>query len=312
MAALAPLVQPGEIQVLEAGAPPGGGKSRLGILVLPALLMFIAFAFIPLIGVLVLSFTDWDGIGAINFVGGQSWVQAFTDPGTWHALYLTFAVMIITWLVQTPISLLLGTFVAGQQRYRAFLAVLFFLPLLMSSAAIAIAFKSLLDPNFGLSAGLHLPFLAQDWLGDPTLAFVTVIFVIAWQFIPFHTLIYQGGIRQIPEQMYEAAQIDGAGRVRQFFSITVPQLKYTIITSSTLMLVGSLVYFDLIWVLTQGGPGDATRILALDMYITGFQANQMGVASVIGVILVVVGLVLTVIIQRMAGRDLSASQMEGM
>jgi raffinose/stachyose/melibiose transport system permease protein len=170
-----------------------------------------------------------------------------TDPATYHALYLTFAVMIITWLVQTPISLLLGTFIAGQQRYRAFLAVLFFLPLLMSSAAIAIAFKSLLDPNFGLGAGLHLPFLAQDWLGDPTLAFITVIFVIAWQFIPLHTLLYQGGVRQIPEQMYEAAQIDGAGRVRQFFSITIPQPKYTILTSSTLMLVGSLVYFDLIW-----------------------------------------------------------------
>src|SRR5512133_3024053 len=192
MAALAPLVQPGETQVLESSAPTGATKSRLGILVLPALLMFLAFAFIPLIGVLVLSFTDWDGIGAIKFVGGQSWVQALTDPGTWHALWLTFAVMIITWLVQTPISLLLGTFVAGQQRYRAFL------PLLISSAALALAFKSLLDPNFGLSAGLQLPFLAHDWLGDPTLAFVTVIFVIAWQFIPFHTLLYQGGVRQIP------------------------------------------------------------------------------------------------------------------
>jgi raffinose/stachyose/melibiose transport system permease protein len=131
MAALAPLVQPGETQVLEQGAPPGGGKSRLGILVLPALLMFLAFAFIPLIGVLVLSFTDWDGIGAINFVGTQSWRQVLTDPATYHALYLTFAVMIITWLVQTPISLLLGTFIAGQQRYRAFLGVLFFLPLLI-------------------------------------------------------------------------------------------------------------------------------------------------------------------------------------
>jgi raffinose/stachyose/melibiose transport system permease protein len=139
-----------------------------------------------------------------------------------------------------------------------------------------------------------------------------VIFVIAWQFIPFHTLLYQGGVRQIPEQLYEAAQIDGAGRIRQFFSITLPQLKYTIITSSTLMLVGSLVYFDLIWVLTQGGPGNATRILALDMYIRGFQANQMGAASVIGVILVVVGLVLTLVIQRIGGKDLRASQMEGL
>ena len=109
---------------------------------------------------------------------------------------------------------------------------------------------------------------------------------MSWQFIPFHSLIYQGAVRQIPTSMYEAAQIDGAGRVRQFFSITLPQLKYTIITSSTLMVVGSLTFFDLIFVLTAGGPGDATRNLALEMYKTGFQANLMGPASVIAVILV--------------------------
>ncbi len=281
-------------------------------MVLPALAMFLAFAFVPVIGVLVLSFTSWDGISPITFTGLTSWRSALTDPETYHALFLTLAVMILSWVVQTPISLLLGTFVAGRERYRALLAVLYFLPLLMSSAAVAIAFKSLLDPYFGLGAGLHLPFLSQDWLGDPTLAFGVVIFVISWQFIPFHTLIYQGGVRQIPGQLYEAAQIDGAGRVRQFFSITVPQLKYTIITSSTLILVGSLTYFDLIYVLTQGGPGNATRILALDMYIRGFQANQMGVASVIGVFLVVFGLLLTLGIQRIGGRDRSASQMEGM
>jgi raffinose/stachyose/melibiose transport system permease protein len=313
MAAITPATQAVETTVgpTPSSAAPGA-KTRLDILVLPALAFFIAFAFIPMIGVLLLSFTDWDGISPITFAGWESWIQVFTDPGTYHALWLTIALMIITWAVQTPISLLLGVFVAGHQRYRAALAVLYFLPLLLSSAAVAIAFKSLLDPNFGLAAGLHLPFLAQDWLGNPTLAQATVVFVIAWQFIPFHTLIYQGGVRQIPGSMYEAAQIDGAGRVRQFFSITLPQLKYTIITSSTLMLVGALTYFDLIFVLTQGGPGDATRILALDMYITGFQANQMGAASVIALILVVFGLALTYGIQRLGGRDLSASQMEGM
>src|SRR5215208_4598504 len=139
MTALAPVSQPGtQTEAVEPVPSAGGAKSRLGILVVPALLMFLSFAFIPLIGVLVLSFTDWDGIGAIQFVGTESWGQVLTDPGTWHAVWLTFAVMIITWLIQTPISLLLGTFIAGQQRYRAFLAVLFFLPLLMSSAAIAI------------------------------------------------------------------------------------------------------------------------------------------------------------------------------
>jgi raffinose/stachyose/melibiose transport system permease protein len=312
MSAPAPVATSGAEAALAPVPAAASRPTRLGILVLPALIFFLAFAFIPMIGVLLLSFTDWDGISPISFAGWTSWIQVFSDPGTYHALWLTIGLMIITWLVQTPISLLLGVFVAGHQRYRALLAVLYFLPLLMSSAAVAIAFKSLLDPNFGLSAGLGLPFLSQDWLGDPTLAFLTVVFVIAWQFVPFHTLIYQGGVRQIPASLYEAAQIDGAGRIRQFFSITLPQLKYTIITSSTLMLVGSLTYFDLIFVLTGGGPGDATRILALDMYITGFQANQMGAASVIALILVVFGLALTLGIQRLGGRDRSASQMEGM
>ena len=195
--------------------------------------------------------------------------------------------MFFSFIIQAPISLLLGVFTAAGQKYRAALAVLYFVPLLLSSAAVAIAFKALLDPNFGLGAGLGLPILAQDWLGNSDLVLFVVVFVIAWQFVPFHTLIYQGGVRQIPASLYEAAQIDGAGRVQQFFNITLPQLKYTIITSSTLMVVGSLAYFDLVFVLTGGGPGYATRLLPLHMYLTGFKANDMGAASALGVILVV-------------------------
>jgi raffinose/stachyose/melibiose transport system permease protein len=208
-------------------------------------------------------------------------------------------------------SILIGVFIAGRQRYRGFLAVFFFIPLLLSSAAIAITYKALLDPNFGLGAGLHWGLLTQDWLGDRTLALACVVFIVSWQFIPFHSLIYQGAVRQIPVSMYEAATLDGAGRVRQFFTITLPQLKYTIITSSTLMVVGSLTFFDLIFVLTAGGPADATRVLALDMYKQGFQANLMGQASAIAVILVVLGLVLALLLRRLGGRDATASQMEG-
>jgi raffinose/stachyose/melibiose transport system permease protein len=207
-------------------------------------------------------------------------------------------------------SILIGAFLAGHQRYREVLAVLYFIPLLLSSAAIAITFKALLDPNFGLGAGLHLPILAQDWLGEPRLAMATLIFVVSWQFIPFHALIYQGAVRQIPTSMFEAALIDGAGRVRQFLSITLPQLKYTIITSSTLMLVGAITFFDLIFVLTAGGPGDATRNLALEMYITGFQGNLMGPASAIAVILVLLGLAVALLLRRLGGSS-TDSQMEG-
>ncbi len=288
-----------------------GATGGLSWLAAPALVYFVIFAIVPLVGVLALSFTAWDGIGAITFSGIENWGVVFADPGTWRAFGLTIVVMVLSWLVQTPISLLLGVFTAGTQRYRAVLAVLYFLPLLLSSAAIAVAYKALLDPNFGLAAGLGLPFLAQDWLGDPALAMGVVIFVIAWQFVPFHTLIYQGGVRQIPQSMYEAAQLDGAGRIAQFFHITLPQLKYTIITSSTLMTVGSLTYFDLIFVLTGGGPANSTRILPLDMYLTGFKANQMGLASVIAVILVLLGLGLALFLQRLGGTDKSASQLDG-
>jgi raffinose/stachyose/melibiose transport system permease protein len=278
---------------------------------LPALIVFVAFGVVPLLGVVGLSFTTWDGLGAITPSGLTSWTAVLTDPGLPHALWVTFLVMALSWLVQTPISLLIGVFVAGRQRYRAVLAVLFFVPLLLSSAAIAITYKALLDPNFGLGAGLGIPLLQQDWLGQANLALGVVVFVVSWQFIPFHSLIYQGGVRQIPRSMYEAAELDGAGRVRQFFAITLPQLKYTIIASSTLILVGSLTYFDLIFVLTGGGPADATTTLAVDMYKRGFQANLMGPASAIAVILVLVGLALALLMRRVGGSDSTASQLEG-
>ena len=309
MTTLAPAALPSA----PATSTPGGSNIRersLTWMALPALLLFTAFGVIPLLGVLALSFTTWDGIGTIHPSGLTSWRTVLTDPELPHSLWITFLVMILTWIVQTPTSILMGTFLAGHQKYREVLAVLYFIPLLLSSASLAITYKALLDPNFGLGAGLHLAFLTQDWLGRPFLALGVVIFVVSWQFIPFHALIYQGGVRQIPITMYEAALIDGAGRVRQFFSITLPQLKYTIITSSTLMVVGSLTFFDLIYVLTAGGPADATRVLALDMYIRGFSSGTFGPASAIACILVLVALALSLLLRRLGG-DSSASQLEG-
>lgn len=288
-----------------------GRRRSLNPLALPALLFFGVFGLVPMIGCLLLSFTTWDGLGAIHLSGLTSWRAVLRNSELPHALWVTFLILIISWAFQTPLSILLGVFLAAQKRYRGVLSVFYFIPVLLSSAAIAITYKALLDPNFGLGAGLHWPLLTQDWLGQPKLALGCVIFIVSWQFIPFHTLLYQGAVRQIPVSMYEAATLDGAGRVRQFFSITLPQLRYTIITSSTLMVAGSLTFFDLIFVLTNGGPADATRGLALDMYREGFQANLMGQASAIAVILVVIGLLLALGLRRLGGRDATASQLEG-
>lgn len=291
-------------------------SARLGgppfLMALPALLLFALFALVPMAIVGYLSFTRWDGLGSPAWAGTANWRTALTSDVTRHALWLTAKMMVLSWVVQTPISLLLGIFVAGKQRYRALLAVFYFVPLLISTAAIAVIFKNLLDPNFGLGAALDLPILGQDWLGDPQLAFYAAVFVVAWQFVPFHTLLYQAGARQIPASLYEAASIDGAGRLKQFWHITLPQLRYTIVTSSTLMVVGSLTYFDLVFVLTGGGPGYATRILPLDMYITGFQSNEMGLASAISVVLVLAGLLLSLALLRFSGFSRMRSQQAGM
>ncbi|MEX5713513.1 sugar ABC transporter permease [Parafrankia sp. FMc6] len=277
----------------------------------PALLFFAVFALVPLLGVVALSFMSWDGLGTPSWNGLDNWRHALADHVTRESFVLTLELTAFSWLIQAPASLLLGVFMAGRQRYRAVLSVLFFLPLLFSAAAVGIAYKSLLDPNFGVGQALGAGWLAKDWLGDPDLALGVVLFVIAWCFIPFHSLLYQAGVRQIPVSLYEAACLDGASTVQQFFHITLPQLKYTIVTSSTLMIVGSLTYFDLIFVLTAGGPGNATRILPLDMYLLGFRSYDMGAASVVAVILVVLGLAVSMGLNRVSGAHRMDSQMEG-
>lgn len=287
----------------------------------PALAFFGMFALVPLAGVVVLSFMSWNQIGTPTWIGLENWDSLFVDnwASTSNAIRLSLIVMIASWAVQTPLSLILGVYIAGKRRYRSVLAVLFFLPLLFSYAAIGIGWKQMLDPNFGLARGLEdEPFtalsrlLTQNWLGSEQLALPTTMFIIAWVFVPFHSLLYQAGVRQIPANLYEAAMVDGANLWQRFWSITIPQLRYTIVTSSTLMLVGSLTFFDLIWVMTYGGPGEATTILPLDMYRTGFLSQQMGKASAIATILVVVGLTLAIVLNRLSGSTRMESQQEGM
>ncbi len=282
----------------------------------PALVFYICFAIIPMFFAVYLSFTQWNGLSAATWVGLQNWVGLFSDVVTGHALLLTIEVMILSWIVQTPLSLLIGVFMAGTQRYRSVFSVLQFLPLLFSAVAIGLTWTSLLDPNFGLIDTLlkiiGLPGLAKGWLGDPNLAFYVILVVICWEFIPFHSLLYLGGARQIPKELYEAANIDGAGRLQKFFSITVPQLKYTIVTSTTLIFTGSLTYFDLFWVTTGGGPGYATRVLPLQMYITAFPNEQIGYGSMIAVVLAVFGIVLSFVLLRFTGFSKMSSQLEGL
>lgn len=314
------------VSTRKAGAPRTGGAGRRAsspdrrgagnpgpsvLLALPALVFFGLFAIVPLIGVVVLSFMTWDGLGTPTWAGLSNWTATLANPVTQNGMKLTLLLTVATLAIQTPICILLGVFMAGQQRYRAFLSVLYFLPLLFSAAAVGIAFKALLDPNFGVGTALGWDWLNQDWLGQPSLAMPALLLVICWCFVPFHSLLYQGAARQIPKTMYEAALIDGAGRIKTFFHITLPQMRNTIVTSVTLQIVGTLTAFDLIFIMTGGGPGNATRVLPLDMYLRGFRAYDMGGASVVGTLIAILGLLISYLLNRFSGNTKMDSQMEG-
>ncbi|MEP7241313.1 MAG: sugar ABC transporter permease [Devosia sp.] len=283
-------------------------------MLLPAAFVFGGFAFVPVLIALPLSFTDWNGLAQFNWIGLDNWARVFQDPLALRSMQLTFLLTALSWLVQTPISLLIGVYLAGRQRHRAVIGAIFFLPLLLSSAAVAITWSNLLDPNFGAinqtlnMLGLHT-LAGTNWLGDPTLAFISVVVVVSWTYVPFHSLLYQAGVRQIPQTIYEAAEIDGASGLRVFFDFTLPLLKYTIVTSSMLLIVGAVTSFDILFMLTGGGPGTSTRILPLHMYVQGFQAYQFGYSSALAVLLAVVGSALSYMLVRLSGFATMRSQM---
>ncbi|MCX4908167.1 carbohydrate ABC transporter permease [Streptomyces sp. NBC_00878] len=271
---------------------------------LPGVLFFAFFAVVPMGLAFYLSFTSWDGLGDPRPVGLDNWQRLVNDDRMVQSLWLTVLLTAASWVFQTVIALLLGVWAAGRQRNRAVLSAIFFVPFLLSSTAIALLFYALLDPNFGI--------IRENILGSSNGAFLAIVFVGGWQFIPFHTLIYQGGARQIPDVLYQAAAIDGAGRSRQFFSITLPQLRHTVTTSTVLMVVGSLTYFETVLILTKGGPGTDTAILPYLMYEEGFKSYDFGYASAIASFLVLAATGLSLLLVRLTGFGGMRSTREGM
>jgi len=283
---------------------------------LPAIVFFSLFAIVPLGVVVWLSFTGWDAIGSPHWVGTANWTSVFSDPIFLSSFRITGILVVLGIVTQTPISMLLGVWAAGYQKNRAVLSALYFIPLLMSAVAISVVWVSLLNPYFGLPRQLHWLFGSALFnhgylFSSPATAFGVLTFVGMWQWTPFHTLIYQGGARAIPEVLYQAAAIDGAGRVRQFFYITLPQLRNTMITSMVLMLVGGLTTFDTILILTQGQPGTATTSTSYYMYEKAFQSFQFGPSSVIAVVLAVFATVISLIVVKVSGWGKMRSTMEG-
>ncbi|WP_042369394.1 carbohydrate ABC transporter permease [Streptacidiphilus neutrinimicus] len=291
---------------------PGVGATRPGFAwAVPATVFFLLFAILPLVLVAVLSFTSWDGITSPHFNGLANWTKLFDDPVMTQSIWLTLVLTVLGVVTQTPISILLGVWAAGHQRNRAVLSAIFFVPLLLSATAVSVLWRALLDPNFGLPGQLPWLFGNGNLLGSQAGSIAVLTFVGMWQFTPLHALLYQGGARAVPQVLYQAAAIDGAGTVRQFFHITLPQLRNTMITSVILMVVGGLTTFDTVLILTQGGPGTDTTVSAYYMYEQGFKNFDFGAGSAIALVLVVVATLISLAVVRISGYDKMRSTAEG-
>jgi xylobiose transport system permease protein len=278
----------------------------------PGLVFFSAFALVPMVAVAYLSMTKWRGVGDIDWVGFQNWANLPDDRFFRNSIWIMLLLLVGTIVIQLPIGIVLGTWAAGREKNRAVLSAIYFLPLVSSTAATATVWKQLMDPNFGIPSQLKAVFGGTgDFIGTRPGAITMLLVVGAWHYVPFHTLIFQGAVRSIPEVLYQAAEVDGAGRFRQFFHVTLPQLKQTIITSLIFMVVGGLTAFDTVLILTNGGPGRDTMITPLLMYFTAFREYKFGLAAVMAVILIAVAAAISIVLTRLSRYDRMDSAREG-
>ncbi|WPX09391.1 sugar ABC transporter permease [Caldicellulosiruptor danielii] len=263
-------------------------KENLGIFLFlaPALILIGIYIIWPIIMSFNLSMFEWDGISPKKiYVGFKNWQELLHDAIFWHAFGNNIKFIFLSIIIEMPIAILLAVLLdRGGKKFDIFKS-LFYLPMLMSSVAIGVLYKYIYDPQFGLLSGilnfLHLDFLNQDWLGDPKIAFYSVVAVICWQYIPFYMIFFIAALSNIPHELYEAAKIDGATQGQYFWRIELPLLSPAIKTACILSLIGSLKYFDLIYVMTEGGPSNATELMATYMYKNAFASFKMGYGSTV-------------------------------
>lgn len=274
----------------------------LPIVLLSGILIYYCIGF-----TVAASFTDWDGLGTeMDFIGLANYKKLFTDNAFLISIKNNLLFFVGTVFTQAVLGLfiavLLKTKIRGANIYKA----IFFLPISMAPAIIAAIFRIILDPNVGslnnTLRSMGLDVLAKSWLGDPKWALISIIVVNIFQWMGFSMIIYYAGLMSIPDDIYEAARIDGAGFFSQLFKITIPMLKGTTSTLIILGIVGSLKTFDIVMLLTRGGPGRSTEFMATMLYKSAMEEFNGGYSASIGVMLLILAVVMSAV-QLRTGKE---------
>lgn len=263
------------------------------VFILPALLGTLVFIIIPVICSFGLSFMHWDLINKPNFVGISNYIEIFKSPAFGKILINTFVYAITTSIFAVIIPLVLACILNSKIRGSEFFKTAYFLPFITPMIVIAIIWQWIFDPNIGiLNYILHLHI---NWLYDENFAMPAVIVVSVWKLIGYNMVIFLAGLSSLNNSIFEAAKIDGANAFNVFRHVTVPMLSPTIFFVVIITCISSFQVFDLIYMMTQGGPLDSTNVLVYAVYKNAFEYFKVGQASAMAYVLFVIILILTMI-----------------
>ncbi|MBC1273418.1 carbohydrate ABC transporter permease [Listeria booriae] len=274
------------------------------VFILPSVLLFVVFILYPIISSFVLSFQTSNG-GETSFAGLANYERLLHDEIFWKALKNTFIIFIF----QVPIMLFLGLVLATVLnnkllKWKGFFRVGFYLPAITSLVAYSLLFSIMLQDS-GLINNLlsYIGIGPIPWLSSASWSKVSIILAMIWRWTGYNMVIYLAALQNIPEDTYEAADMDGAGKIRQFFSITIPQLKPVILFTAILSTIGTLQLFDEPFNLTKGGPADSTMTLGLYIYQNGFKYFDFSYASAVAYVVVIIVAVLSFLQFKFTGAD---------
>jgi multiple sugar transport system permease protein len=264
----------------------------------PALLLMGMFVIVPCVWGIGLSFTRFDAIAPPSFVGFDNYARLKDDDLVWTTLVNTGLYVLLT--LPTSLALALLVALCLHQKWfagRSLMRGIYFLPNVTSLAAVAFVWEWILNPEYGLAnAGLRgLGMKGLGWLSDPAMAMPAVAAVSVWHGLGFGVLIYLAGLRSIPEEVYEAAKIDGAGFWQGFRSVTWPLLTPTTMFLTIMGVIGGFQVFQSVYIMTGGGPLDRTRVYLFYLWQTAFQSLEMGYASAMAVLLFAIVMALTLV-----------------
>jgi raffinose/stachyose/melibiose transport system permease protein len=274
----------------------------VGLFLLPALLLYAVFVLMPIAQAVQYSLFKWNGLTPLtDFVGLQNYATAFGSKGFTTSIGNNLLIVILSLAIQLPFSLALAVLLNRRFPGRAIFRLLFFLPYVLSEAVTGVVFTLMLQPHSVVDstlASVGLGSFVQDWLGDSSLVMITLFVIITWKYFGFHMIIMLAGLQGIPRELEEAAYIDGADRRSAFRYVTLPLLGPTIRVSIFLSMIGALQLFDIVWVMTAGGPVNASSTMAIAMFKAGFRSHQFGYGSALAVILFLFCFVVAVLYQR--------------